>query len=220
MEILTILSWIKQHKNIAKNVILSLAVGFSLLFGISTCRENKKLSESLKIANNNIEAYQELQSSQQASNVLQLDPKTLGDSKDTVLVKMHDTAVDNNIKPKSILTSATQTQTVDVKQGKKIQLDTIHDLVTILKDTVYSDSIKYNDLTTVNYTIGRDTVSIGLKLNNTQYLYIYTKKEWNQKNFWKRLFTFNWKKTTKYKYKIINTNDLLKASDVRVVNAK
>ena len=90
----------------------------------------------------------------------------------------------------------------------------------ILKDTTYSDSIKYNDLTTVNYTIGKDTVSIGLDIRNTQYLYIYKRKEYkNKKNFLLRLITFDWKKITKYKYEILNTNDLLKTSDVRVVES-
>lgn len=144
----------------------------------------------------------------------------LAQSKDTVLVNMSKTAKVNGIKPKTMLTAATQTQSVNVKESKKVEQDTIHDLVEILKDTIYSDSIKYNDLTTVNYTIGRDTVSIGLKLNNTQYLYIYKDKQWRYKSFWKRLIRFCWKKDEKYKYKIINTNDLLKTSDVRVVNAK
>ena len=86
---------------------------------------------------------------------------------------------------------------------------------------MYNDSIKYNNLTTVYYTIGKDTVSIGLKLENDQYLYVYTTKEYkNKKSFIKRLFTFDFKKVTKTKYEIYNTNDLIKSSDVRVVEAK
>jgi hypothetical protein len=41
------------------------------------------------------------------------------------------------------------------------------DLLDILKDTVYTDTLKYNDLTKVYYTIGRDTVSIALDVKNT-----------------------------------------------------
>ena len=75
-------------------------------------------------------------------------------------------------------------------------------------------------LTTVYYTIGRDTVNIGLNLQNTQYLYIYNKREYkNKKSFLRRLFTFDWKKVNKYKYEIVNTNDLLKTSEVRVVES-
>ena len=203
-----------KHSKIVKNAILSLVVGLSILFGVVNCKNNQKLSEELKTANNNIEAYQELQSSQQASRVLYLNMAKLGETKDTILTKMNDVANDNNVKPKTMLTAATQTQDVNVKRSKKIEQDTI------LKDTTYSDTIKYNDLTTISYTIGKDTVSIGLKLNNTQYLYIYKDKHYRYKNFWKRLIRFCWKKDIDYKYKIINTNDLLKTSDVRVVNAK
>nr|DAN53051.1 MAG TPA: hypothetical protein [Bacteriophage sp.] len=49
-------------------------------------------------------------------------------------------------------------------------------------------------------------------------MYIYKKKQYkNKKSFIKRLFTLDFKKVTVYKYDIINTNELLKTSDVRVV---
>jgi len=86
---------------------------------------------------------------------------------------------------------------------------------------VYSDSIKFNDLTTVSYTIGKDTVNIGLDVHNTQYLYVYTSREYkNKKSFIKRLFTFDFKKVTKYKYATVNTNDLIRVDSVRVIEMK
>jgi len=120
------------------------------------------------------------------------------------------------IKSKQISTAATQTQVLDVNDSKGVR----GDLIEILKDTTYNDSIKYNDLTTVYYTIGKDTVNVGLKLENTQYLFVYNKKEYkNKKSFLRRLFTLDFKKVNKYKYEIVNTNDLLKTSDVRVVES-
>lgn len=110
------------------------------------------------------------------------------------------------IKEKQISTAATQKQTITVIDSKEVG----GDLCNILKDTTYTDSIKYNDLTTVYYTIGRDTVSIGLNVENTQYLYTYGKKEYkNKKSFLRRLFTLDFKKVYKWKYEIVNTNDLL-----------
>ena len=86
--------------------------------------------------------------------------------------------------------------------------------------SIYNDSIRFNDLTLVSYTIGKDTVSVGLKFQNDQYLYVYTTKEYkNKKSFIKRLFTFDFKKVTKTKYIIHNTNDLIKTDSVRVVEA-
>ena len=113
------------------------------------------------------------------------------------------------IKPKQIKTAATQTQSINVIGSKEIEKD----IITILKD-----SIRFNDLTIVEYTIGKDTVNITLDINNTQYLYVYTDKHYkNKKSFLKRLFTLDFKKVTSTKYVIENTNDIIKTDSVRVV---
>ena len=192
-----------------------LSVGLLLLFSITTYKQNKKLSESLEMSQNNIEAYQELYNdSQQASNVLKLTVEQLQNSKDSVIQKLDSVRKELKIKPKQIKTAATQTQVINVIKSKGVKGDIL------VKDTIYTDSIQYNPLTTVHYTIGKDTVSIGLNVENTQYLYIYTTKEYkNKKNFIKRLFTLDFKKVKKYKYKIVNTNDLLKNDDVRIVES-
>ena len=192
-----------------------LSVGLLLLFSITTYKQNKKLSESLEMSQNNVEAYQELYNdSQQASNVLKLTVEQLQNSKDSVIQQLDSVRNELKIKPKQIKTAATQTQIINVIKSKGVKGDIL------VKDTIYTDSIQYNPLTTVHYTIGKDTVSIGLNVENTQYLYIYTTKEYkNKKNFIKRLFTLDFKKVKKYKYKIVNTNDLLKNDDVRIVES-
>lgn len=195
--------------------VLSLCVGLLLTFSISTYKTNKKLSESLKTAQNNMEAYQELfNDSQQASSVLQLTVEQLQNSKDSVIQKLDSVRKELKIKPKQLHTAATQSQTINVIKSKGVKGGIL------VKDTIYTDSINYNDLTKVYYTIGKDTVSIGLDVQNTQYLYVYSTKEYkNKKNFFKRLFTLDFKKVKKYKYKIVNTNDLLKSDDVRIVES-
>lgn len=40
-----------------------------------------------------------------------------------------------------------------------------------------------------------------------------------KKNFFKRLITFDWKKKDVYKYKIRNTNDILKEDSIRIIEA-
>lgn len=169
------------------------------------------------MAQNNIEAYQgSLAGSQQANNVLRLDIETLHQQNDKLLQDLDSVRNKLKIKPKQVNTAATQTQIIYVNEGKGVG----GDLTEILKDTVYTDSIQYNDLTKVYYTIGKDTVNVGIKLKNTQYIFLYSSREYkNKKNFLKRLFTLDFKKVTKYEYKIENTNDLLKSEDVRVVEA-
>lgn len=209
------LLWIVAHRKSLFKAILGLVVAFLLAWGVTLHKQNKKLSESLEMAQNNIEAYQgSLQGSQQANNVLKLDVADLKYQNDKLLQQLDSVRNKLDIKSKQVLTAATQTQTIDVNGGKGVE----GDLTEILKDTVYTDSIQYNDLTTVHYTIGKDTVNVTLRLDNTQYLYIYNEKEYkNKKSFLLRLLTLDFKKVVKTKYKIENTNDLLKTSEVRIV---
>lgn len=205
---------IANRKTLFKAISL-LSVGLLLSFSINTYNQNKKLSESLEQSQNNVEAYQELYNdSQQASSVLKLTIDQLQNSKDSVIQKLDSVRKELKLKPKQIKTAATQTQVINVIKSKGVKGGIL------VKDTIYTDSIQYNPLTTIHYTIGKDTVSIGLNVENTQYLYIYTTKEYkNKKNFIKRLFTLDFKKVKKYKYKIVNTNDLLKNDDVRIVES-
>ena len=209
--------WLKSHWKAAVKGICVASVAFLLFWGISTHNRNIKLSQELEMAQNNIEAYQGLlDSSQQANNVLMLDIKNLKNQNDVTLHKLDSVRDKLKIKPKTVKTAATQTQSIDVIQSKGVG----GNIISILKDTIYKDSMNYNDLTTVYYTIGKDSVSIGLKLQNDQYLYVYNTKEYkNKKSFIKRLFTFDFKKITKTKYIIYNTNDLIKTDSVRVVEA-
>ena len=213
--IITILKYLLKHRKTLFKAISGLCVGLLLCWGITLHNQNKKLSQSLETAQNNIEAYQGLLSdSQQASNVLKLTVEQLQNSKDSVLYKLDSVRKELKIKPKQIHTAATQTQVLNVIGSKGVGGNII------VKDSIYTDSILYNPLTKVKYTIGNDTVNIAIDLRNEQYLYVYTKREYkNKKNFFKRLFTLDFKKVTKYKYNIVNTNDLLKSKDVRIVES-
>lgn len=215
MTIKTILKYLFNNRKTLFKAISGLCVGLLLCWGVILHNQNKKLSQSLETAQNNIEAYQGLLSdSQQASNVLKLTVEQLQNSKDSVLHKLDSVRKELKIKPKQLHTAATQTQVLNVIGSKGVGGNII------VKDSIYTDSILYNPLTKVKYTIGNDTVNIAIDLQNEQYLYVYTKREYkNKKNFFKRLFTLDFKKVTKYKYDIVNTNDLLKSKDVRIVES-
>ena len=138
----------------------------------------------------------------------------LKDSNDEVLAKLDSVRQANKIKTNGLTSAATQTQTIIVTQQQGGQ----GDLTQILKDTTYTDTIQYNDLSKVGYTIGKDIVEISLDIQNEQYLYTYKTREYkNKKSFFKRLFTLDFKKVDRYRYKIVNTNDLLKESNIRIV---
>ena len=215
--ILTILQWITSHRKIVFKALVGLSVAFLIGWCTILSNRNKKLSESLNYASNNIEAYQGvINNSQQANNVLRLDITELQQVNDSVIHKLDSVMKNNNIKPKNVVVAATQTQTLNVTKSKGVG----GDIITILKDSVYKDSLQYNNLTKVYYTIGKDSVNIKLDVQNTQYLYVYKHREYkNKKNFFKRLITFDWKKKDVYKYKIRNTNDILKEDSIRIIEA-
>lgn len=214
---IAIMQLIKNNWRMLRNTILSLLVASSLSFGIIYHNKANRLSEELKIANNNIEAYQDIiNDSQQASGVLKLDMNKLKEYNDKLVQQIDSIRKQNKIKSKELQVAATQKQILDVNKSKGVG----GDIITIIKDSTYNDSIQYNDLTKIYYTIGKDSVNVRLKLNNTQYLYVYKHKEYkNKKNFFQRLFTLDWKKKYVYKYKIHNTNDLLKEDSLRVIES-
>lgn len=217
MSAIAMITWMKSHYKLLLNAILGLVVASSISFGIISHNRANRLSEELKIANNNIEAYQdELDDSQQASGVLMLDMKKLKDYNDKLVHQLDSVSKKHNIKSSEILTAATQKQIIDVNKSKGVR----GDIITILKDSTYKDSLQYNNLTKVYYIIGKDSVNIKLDVKNTQFLYVYKHKQYkNKKNFFQRLFTFDWKKETRYKYKIVNTNDIMKEDSIRVIQA-
>lgn len=214
-----ILSWLMSHKKIAFKALLSLLVGLLVVFSINIYKQNKRLSKSLEMAQNNIEAYQGiLNGSQQANNVLKLDMSQLRNINDSLIQKIDSVREQLKLKPKVIKTTATQTQTIYVTASKGVRGQDI--IKTIQRDTVYKDTIQINPLTKINYTIGKDTVSVNLDIKNQQFLYVYKHRQYkNKKSFIKRLFTLDFKKVDMYKYQIVNTNDIIKTSDVRVIEA-
>lgn len=212
-----ILTKIKNNYKTLLNTVLGLLVAFCLASGIFYHNKANRLSEELRMANNNIEAYQDaLNGAQQASGVLRLDMKKLKDYNDKLVQQLDSVRKVEKLKSKEIQVAATQKQILNVSKSNGVG----GDIVTIIKDSVYNDSLQYNSLTKVYYTIGKDSINIKLDVQNTQYLYIYKHREYkNKKNFFKRLITFDWKKKDVYKYKIHNINDLLKEDSVRIIEA-
>lgn len=212
-----ILSKIKNNYKTLLNAICGLLIAFCVASGILYHNKVNRLSQELKMANNNIEAYQDaLSGAQQASGVLRLDMKKLKDYNDKLVQQLDSVRKTEKLKSKEIQVAATQKQIINVNKSKGVG----GDIIAILKDSVYKDSLQYNNLTKVYYTICKDSVNIKLDVQNTQYLYVYKHREYkNKKNFFKRLITFDWKKKDVYKYKIRNTNDILKEDSIRIIEA-
>lgn len=139
-----------KHKRFTFELILGSLLALSICYGTIVHSSNKKLSESLEQAQNNIEAYQDMISNSDSVNsVLQMDLKNLQNSNDKLIQQIDSVRKQSKIKKTSLASAATQTQAIIVNKSKEI---TGKDLITILKDTTYIDSIQYNKYTTVYYT--------------------------------------------------------------------
>jgi len=96
----------------------------------------------------------------------------LSQQNDALIQKIDSVRKENKIKAKEIDLAATQRQVFNVNTSKGVK----GDIITILKDTIYKDTLLYNPLTKIYYTIGKDSVNIALDIENTQYLYVYKKR--------------------------------------------
>lgn len=212
---LNTIAWLSKHRRIVFEAVSWLSVALLICWSIFLHHNNKKLSERLEMASNNIEAYEcMIAGNEEHNNVLQLTVEQLKQSNDKLIQQLDSTAKANKVKISSVTSLATQKQALSVKGGKGVS----HNLIEVLKDTTYTDSIYYNKYTKVYYTIGKDTVDIYLDILNTQSLYIYKQREYkNKKSFIKRLLTLDFKRVNKHKYTIINSNELINTSDVRII---
>ncbi len=160
---------IKKNYKLLLNAVLGLLMAFCLASGIFYHNKANRLSEELKMANNNIEAYQDaLYGAQQASGVLRLDVKKLSEYNDKLVQQIDSIRKIQKVKKNEIQVAATQKQILNVNKSKGVG----GDIITIIKDSTYKDSLQYNPLTKVYYTIGKDSVNIKLDVQNTQYLYV------------------------------------------------
>lgn len=212
--ILSVFSSMK--KMMSFKAICGLAVAISIAFNIFLWKTNKKLSAGLETAQNNIESYEGILSNNIEKNrTLTYTVQQLQNSNDKLIQQLDSVIQNNKIKASKVNTAATQTQEIIVTTNRGVKEKSIQ-INTPTKH--YKDSIQFNEYTKVQYDISEDTVSIGLDIRNTQYLYTYKKKEWkNKKSFFKRLLTLDFKKQWKHNYEIINTNDIIRTSNVRVI---
>ena len=211
--------WIKLIsllKNITfASIIKALPWIFSIILFASTFflfKTNKVLKNELVTANNNIESYQGIVAKQTDVNkVLTLDIADLKNQSDISLKKIDSIMTESKIKATSVKTISMVSQ----------QLKTVKDTIVVFKDSTFTTTIHPNQLTKIDVSLRKDSLSVGLDIKNDQYLYVYTKKEYKNKNknFFQRLFTLDFKKVNTVNYEIHNTNSLIQDNDVRVIES-
>lgn len=212
MNIKKIVSFIttSKVKLIAISISALLLIG-GALFVNGIISQNKSLREDNYRLTNNVSQYESLAAGLRSGNrVLRLFRDDLRHSNDSLIqeiekIKKSRKSPEN--KPGSITaggnTSIDANDTVIIDNTVDFKLDT----------TVY-----YNEFTKSTIKIEKDSLFSGIKVNNTQVLYVYPQREYvnKYKNGWRRFWNFDYKKTEVVRYELINTNDLIKVDDFRV----
>lgn len=188
-------------------------VAFSLLFINNIRLQNKvnSLDKELARSINNASTWENIANSNiDNNNTLELTIQEYKNSNDSLIKVINDQQEKLKIKDNQ-LHQVTSTETVI--------RDTIVEKIPI-NDTDFTIELKPNQLTTITVSRKDSIFTHTMEILNRQDLFIYTKKVYrNQyKNFFQRLIHFDFKKDRINKYQIVNSNDLIKVIDTRVIN--
>lgn len=177
-------------------------------------RDNERL-------NQNVEYYQNVSNGQVDQNrVLRLTVDEFRQSNDILVQRIDSIRRELRISENRLQTAITANQVLQVSKT---------DTVTVVKTVdgfTFDKTIEFNPQTILDiyyehYTDDArvDSIRAELEITNEPSLLVYSKREYkNKKNFFQRLFTLDWKKITTTNYTLVNSNELIENTDVRVLN--
>ena len=184
---------------------------------INRCSEEQDRAESLT---GNVIHYQDLYNNSIADKVaLEMQSYALKHTNDILVRKMDSIARASKInikKPGSMASSISTTiNTIDTVPLQNTD-------TTAIKNCNFKVSLRPNDETRYDIELKNDTLIHEALINNTQYLFVYPKKEYlnNYKTFIGRLIRLDFKKIDLTKYHIENTNNLIKTKETKVFVVK
>ena len=186
---------------------------FSLLFINNIRLQNKvnSLDKELARSMNNASTWENIANSNiDNNNTLELTIQEYKNSNDSLIKVINDQQEKLKIK---------DSQLYQIASTETVIRDTIVEKIPI-NDTDFTIELKPNQLTTITVSRKDSIFTHTMEILNRQDLFIYTKKVYrNQyKNFFQRLIHFDFKKDKVNRYQIINSNDLIKVIDTRVIN--
>ena len=188
-------------------------ITFSLLFINNIRLQNKvnSLDKELARSINNASTWENIANSNiDNNNTLELTIQEYKNSNDSLIKVINDQQEKLKIK---------DNQLYQIASTETVIRDTIVEKIPI-NDTDFTIELKPNQLTTITVSRKDSIFTHTMEILNRQDLFIYTKKVYrNQyKNFFQRLIHFDFKKDKINKYQIVNSNDLIKVIDTRVIN--
>lgn len=214
----------KQIKQKMKTLLIILSSLLLILGGIVIYQKDKINKQDIEIGriSNNVAAYEDMINGYVTDNrTLQLKIGDISNSKDKVIQELDST--------RKVL----KLTKVDLKQATSIKTKIQDTVNVVIPNITTEDSIKINNCDfSIKHEINSETIisvsrndsllTIITDIKNTQFLYIYSKKEYrnDRKNWFDRLFHWDWKKDIINRYEIANSNPSIKIESTRIIEIK
>lgn len=202
-----VISWFtKNSKLLAVTIIMIL----SAIFVIQSKQLKDKDTEINRLQNNCLFYEQQAAGIANNNRTLQLTIDDLIESNDSIIKELNAARKELKIKDKELSQAQTQSQVMQ------------YDTVVVVNDCDFSEVIKPNELTSITINKKDSILTTKLDIRNVQTLFITNRKEYirKYKNWFVRLFRFDFKKRINSTYQIHNSNDLIKTDNVRIIEIK
>lgn len=202
--ITNLINWFSKNNKLLAVIIITI---FSAIFVFQHNQLNNKQKEIDRLYNNCL-YYQSISDSTiQNNRVLQLTLDDISNSNDSLVKEIELQRKQLNIKKKEVQQATMQSQTINV------------DTTIIVHNDDFTIDIKPNELTSILISRKDSILSAKLEINNSQTIFITQKKEYKRKykNWLTRLIHLDFKKINSRQYQIVNSNDLIKTKDVRII---
>lgn len=199
-----IISWFKTNFNVVAVIIISI---FTAIIFIQSNQLKVKNSEIDRL-NNNVQFYQEQADDANGNyKILKLTINELNNSKDSVINELVNVKNELKIKDKQLQQAQSQKQ--------QIKLDT----TIVVKDNDFYQEIKPNNLTSIIIAKKDSILTAKVDIQNIQTGFLKVSRVYKNtyKNFFSRLFHFDFKKKNQYDFTIHNSNNLIKVTDTRLI---
>ena len=199
-----LIDWFSKNNKLLAVIIIMI---FSAIFVFQHNQLNNRQKEIDRLYSNCL-YYQSLSDSTVQNNrILQLTIDDITNSNDSLIKEIELQRKQLNIKKKEVQQATIQSQTINV------------DTTIIVHNDDFTIDIKPNELTSILISRKDSILSAKLEINNSQTIFITQKKEYKRKykNWLTRLLHLDFKKINGRQYQIVNSNDLIKTKDVRII---
>lgn len=200
--------------NLIKTNFQTIAVTVIMILTAFLFIQDGKLKEAnkrLDMVQSNYEFYMNKSSNvEQQNKMLQMTITDYKETNDSLITEIKTTQKKLKIKEKEL--KQTQIQKQEIK----------HDTTVIVKSNDFELVIKPNSLTSIIINKQDSLLTHQLDIKNTQTLYVTNKRVYRNKykNWFVRLFHFDFKKKNDFRYQIHNSNDLIEITDSRMIELK